>query len=304
MRGKDTFTAKIVEIFLTSKLSLLFIIAALGAGAVGFLMTPREEEPQIIVPMVDVYIAMPGASAEEVEKLVAVHLETKLMEIEGVENVYSMSAPGRAVVTLRFEVGRNRENALTNTAAEIAGYRGEAPPGIAGWIIKPIDVDDVPILTLTLHGDELDDHRLRRIADEVVDNLQRVPNSSKAEVFGGRPRGIRVVVDPEALASRSLSILDVQRALGGANVASRSGTFESNDREVLVRAGPFLEDADDVSDVVVSSAAGRLVYVKDVAEVIDGPAEACSYTRIGFGPAAMRTHDRDGGPGTDEEAAV
>jgi len=304
MRGQGSFTARIVEIFLTSKLSLLFIIAALGAGAVGFLLTPREEEPQIIVPMVDVYISMPGASAEEVEKLVAARLETKLMEIEGVENVYSMSAPGQAVVTLRFEVGRNREDALTNTHAEIAGYAAEAPPGITGWIVKPIDVDDVPILTLALHAADRDDHELRRIADEVVDNLQRVPDSSKSAVFGGRPRQIRVVIDPEALAARGLSILDVSRALGGANVARRAGTFEQSDREVLVRAGPFLRSAYEIEDVVVSSAGGRLVYVKDVAEVVDGPEEARTYTRIGFGPAAPRTHDRPGGPGTPEEAAV
>ena len=304
MRGKGTFTARVVEIFLTSKLSLLFIIAALGAGAVGFLLTPREEEPQIVVPMVDVYVSMPGASAEEVEKLVATNLETKLMEIEGVENAYSMSAPGQAVVTLRFEVGRNREDALTNTHAEIAGYQAEAPPGIAGWIVKPIDVDDVPILTFALHAPDRDDHELRRIADEVVDTLQRVPNSSKSAVFGGRQRQIRVVIDPEALAARGLSPLDVRTALGGANVARRAGTFEQGDREVLVRAGPFLANRDDVENVVVSSREGRLVYVKDVARVVDGPEEATTYTRIGFGPSAQRTHDREGGPGTAEEAAV
>jgi len=304
MRGQGTFTARIVEIFLTSKLSLLFIIASLGAGAVGFLLTPREEEPQIVVPMVDIYIEMPGADAEEVEKLVATSLETKLMEIEGVKNVYSMSAPGRAVVTLRFKVGWNREDALTNTHAEIAGYAPDAPPGVTGWIVKPIDVDDVPILTLALHGKDRDDHELRRIADEVVDNLQRVPNSSKSAVFGGRQRQIRVVIDPEALAARGLSLPDVRRALGGANVARKAGRFDQADREVLVRAGPFLHRAEDVEDVVVSSAGGRLVYVKDVAKILDGPAEARTYTRIGFGPAARRSHDRDGGPGTAEEAAV
>ena len=199
MRGQGTFTARIVEIFLTSKLSLLFIIASLGAGAVGFLLTPREEEPQIVVPMVDIYIEMPGADAEEVEKLVATSLETKLMEIEGVKNVYSMSAPGRAVVTLRFKVGWNREDALTNTMAKIAGYVDEVPPGLAGWIVKPIDVDDVPILTLAFSGGDRDDFELRRIADEVVDNLQRVPNSSKSYVVGGRRRQVRVVFDPEAM---------------------------------------------------------------------------------------------------------
>jgi len=304
MRGADSFTGKIVSKFLTSKLSLLFIIAALASGAVGFLKTPREEEPQIIVPMVDVLISFPGASAEEVEKLVTTNLESKLLEIEGVEHVYSMSRPGEAVVSLRFEVGRNREDALTNTFAKISGYVDQVPPGLAGWIVRPVDVDDVPILTLTLSGGGRDDYELRRIAEEVLDYLQRVPNSSKSYVVGGRKRQIRVVFDPEALAARGLSTLDLSRALGGANVSRKIGSFDRDDTEVLVEAGPFLRDREDVRSVVVSAAGGRLVYLKDVATVVDGPEDASTYTRIGFGPGAELAHDRPGGPDIPEEQSV
>jgi len=304
MRGANTVTGRIVEKFLTSKLSLLFIIAALGAGVVGFFRTPREEEPQIVVPMVDVYLSFPGAPAEEVEKLVTTNLETKLLEIEGVEHVYSMTRAGEAVVSLRFIVGRNREDALTNTMAKIAGYVDEVPPGLAGWIVKPIDVDDVPILTLAFSGGDRDDYELRRIADEVVDNLQRVPNSSKSYVVGGRRRQVRVVFDPEAMTARGISPLDLVKALGGANVARRIGAFQNGNREILVKAGPVLRDADEVGSVVVSASGGRLVYVKDLAEVIDGPAEAETYSRIGWGPSADRAHERPGGPDVPEEASV
>jgi len=304
MRGEGSLTARIIEKFLTSKLSLLFIIAALAAGAVGFFRTPREEEPQIVVPMVDVMISFPGAPAEEVEKLVTTNLETKLLEIEGVEHVYSMTRPGQAVVTVRFEVGRNREDALTNTHAKIAGYADQAPPGLAGWLVKPVDVDDVPILTLTLSGGGRDDHELRRIADEVLDNLQRVPDSSKSYVVGGRKREIRVLLDPERLGARGISPLDVSMALGGANAARRIGTFDRGNREVLVSAGPFLRDKEEVEGVVITASDGRLVYVRDVAEVVDGPEEAETYSRIGFGPAAERAHDRPGGPDVAEEPSV
>ena len=304
MRGKDSVTGRLVEKFLTSKLSLLFIIAALAAGAVGFFRTPREEEPQIIVPMVDVMVSFPGASAEEVEKLVTTNLEGKLLEIEGVEHVYSMSRPGAAVVSLRFEVGRNREDALTNTFAKISGNVDAVPPGVSGWIVRPVDVDDVPILTLALHASERDDYDLRRIADEVLDNLQRTPDSAKAYVVGGRDRQIRVVFDPEAMEARGVSPVDLIRALGGANSARQIGSFQEMNREVLVSAGPFLADRSEVENVVVSAAAGGLVYVKDLAEVIDGPEEATTYTRIGFGPAAERAHGRAGGPGTQERSSV
>ncbi|MCU0725473.1 MAG: efflux RND transporter permease subunit [Planctomycetes bacterium] len=304
MRGRNSFTARVVEKFLTSRLSLLLVIATLAAGAVGFLATPREEEPQIVVPMVDVYISFPGATAEEVEKLVTTNLETKLLEIEGVEHVYSMSRPGEAVVMLRFLVGRNREDALTNTFAKIQGYVDQVPPGVAGWIVRPVDVDDIPILTVTLHGGGKSDFELRRIADEVLDHLQRVPNSSKSYAVGGRRREIRVTVDPAALASRNLSPLDVNRALGGANAARRVGNFTRDNAEILVSAGPFLRDRADVESVVLSAAGGRLVYVKDVAKVTDGPEDALSYTRIGFGPAAERSHGRPGGPGVAEEQSV
>ncbi len=304
MSGATNLTTRIVEKFLTSRLSILLILATLAAGAAGFLLTPREEEPQIVVPMVDVYVSFPGAGAEEVEKLVTSNLESILLEIEGVEHVYSMSRPGEAVVSLRFEVGRNREDALTNTFAKISGYVDRAPPGLAGWIVRPIDVDDVPFVTVTLHGGGLSDYDLRRVADEVLDHLQRVPDSSKSYAVGGRARQIRVLLDPEALASRGLSPLSVRAALGGANAERRVGSYERDDREVAVSAGPFLRSAKEVEEVVVSAEGGRIVYLKDVAKVVDGPAEEETLTRIGFGPAAMRERGREGGPGTPEEPAV
>ena len=144
------FTAKIVEVFITSKLSLLFLIASLLAGALALLATPREEDPQIVVPFADVFVEFPGASAEETENLVATPLEEKLWEIDGVEYVYSMSRPGEAVVTVRFYVGEDRERSLVKVWNKVMSNQDAVPSGVTGWIVKPVEIDDVPILLFTL----------------------------------------------------------------------------------------------------------------------------------------------------------
>jgi multidrug efflux pump subunit AcrB len=143
-------TGKIVEAFLLSKLPIIFIIASLLAGAAALVLTPREEEPQIVVPVVDVMINFPGASAAEVENLVTINLERKLWEIDGVEYIYSSSRPGSAIVTVRFYVGQNREESIVKTHSKIMSYVDQVPPGVTGWVVKPVEIDDVPIVTFSL----------------------------------------------------------------------------------------------------------------------------------------------------------
>lgn len=143
-------TGKIVEAFLRSKLPIIFIIASLLAGAAALVLTPREEEPQIVVPVVDVMINFPGASAAEVENLVTINLERKLWEIDGVEYIYSSSHPGAAVVTVRFYVGQNREESIVKTHSKIMSYVDQVPPGVTGWVVKPVEIDDVPIVTFSV----------------------------------------------------------------------------------------------------------------------------------------------------------
>lgn len=282
------WTAAIVRIFITSKLSVLFLIASLLAGAVALIATPREEEPQIVVPFADVFVQFPGASAEEVENLVATPLEAKLWEIDGVEYVYSISRPGEAVVTVRFFVGEDRERSLVKVWNKVMSNQDAVPSGVTGWIVKPVEIDDVPIVLFTLSSPnpQYDTAALRRIADEVLDKLGRVPNTGKRWVVGGEPRQVSVYVDPARLAARGVSLLEVVRALGAANLNVQAGRFERGDRDVALEAGPFFGSVDEVGATLVASLDGRPVYLRDVARLADGPGEPESYTRIGFGPGA------------------
>jgi len=294
---KRTLTVRIVEIFVTSKLSILLLLASLGAGAVALRVTPREEEPQIVVPFADVMVSRPGASAEEMEKLVSSPLEQKLWEIDGVEFVYSMARPGEAVVTVRFYVGQDRERSLVKIWNKVMSSQEVLPPGTAGWTVKPVEIDDVPIVLLTLSSKDpgLGGPELRRIADEVLDKIARVPNAGKSWVVGGERRRVTAYLDPARLAARDVAPLEVVRALGAANVNVPAGTFERGGREVVFEAGPSFASAEEAGGVVVGVTEGRPVYARDVARLVDGPEEPESYTRMGFGPAAK--HLRRVGPG-------
>jgi multidrug efflux pump subunit AcrB len=284
-------TGKIVEAFLTSKLPIIFIIACLLSGLVALVLTPREEEPQIVVPVVDVMINFPGASAAEVENLVTINLERKLWEIDGVEYIYSTSSPGSAVVTLRFYVGQDRVASLLKTHSKIMSYVDQVPPGVTGWVVRPIEIDDVPIVTFSLYSSVYSDYELRRVADEILHRIQSIPDTGRAYVVGGRKRQIKVLLQPEKMASRNVSALEMERALKGANVNVRAGTMDVKNQEIVVDAGPFIKSAAELKDVLVGVDRGRPVYLADVADVQDGPEEVESYTRLVFGPGAARDPD-------------
>jgi multidrug efflux pump subunit AcrB len=283
-------TSRIVAKFLTSQLSLLLLIASFLAGAAALYLTPREEEPQIVVPFADVFVRFPGATAEETEKLVATPLEAKLWEIDGVEYVYSMSRPGEAVATVRFYVGEDRERSLVKVWNKLMSNQNAMPPGVTSWIVKPVKIDDVPIVLFTLWspGNRVGSGELRRIADELLNKLNRIPNTGRSWVVGGEPRQISVYVDPAKLAARGLSLLEVVRSLQTANVNVHAGAFERGGREVLLEVGPFFRSAAEVEHAVIAAPGGQAVYLRDVARVVDGPREVESYTRIGFGPAAAK----------------
>ena len=283
---KLSLATRVVARFLDGNLSAILILLALLAGAAALLLTPREEEPQIEVPLADVYVHMPGAGAEEVEKLVATRLEKLLWQVDGVEYVYSMSRPDLAIVTVRFFVGEDRIQSLVKLHNKIVTHMDQVPPGVTGWVIKPVAVDDVPIVNLTLHSVAASDHELRRVAEEVVDRLQGVRNTSVTSVIGGRPRQLRIALDPAALAARNLTPLDIERALAGANLELPAGHFQQGNRDILVRAGSVLGSADQVADLVVGVHGTAAVFLRDVAQVRDGMAEVATTTRLRFGPAA------------------
>jgi len=303
----------IVNKFLRSNLSIVLILLSLVAGGVALLLTPREEEPQIVVPLADVLVAFPGRSAAEVEQLVAAPLEKLLYQIDGVEHVYSLSQPGRAVVTVRFYVGQPREDSLVKLYNKIEQNRDLVPPGVTGWTVKPVEIDDVPVVTLTLTGSQNDgsmtrptksaatdaggdDHRLRRVAEELAERLAAIPDLSRVAVIGGRPRQVRVEPEAERLAAYGTSLLDVESALRAANVTMSAGSFRRSDREQAVETAGALSSADEVRDLVVGVSQGRPVFLKDVAKVLDDPAEREGYVRYGRGPAFDRAK-HEGAPG-------
>jgi multidrug efflux pump subunit AcrB len=293
-------SAAIVRIFTISHLSPMLLIASLIAGVAALQLTPREEDPQIVVPVMDVMIDYPGASAEEVEKLAATPLEAILKQIEGVEHVFSASQPGRAVVTVGYHVGEDPEDSRVKTWSKVMSNQALLPPGVRGWTISPVDIDDVPMLMLTLSSSTgaTDAMGLRRIADELLAKLRRIDDIAKTDVVGGARRQVTIYPDSAKMAGFGITLLDILKALEGANVHLRTGRFQNGNRETALEAGTYFASADEVGAAVVKAAEGRAVYLRDIARVADGEEDREHYSRIGFGPAAakMRTVGQAEGP--------
>ncbi len=294
-KGHHDWLSGIVRLFLDSKLSIILIVFSLLLGGAALFITPREEDPQIVVPLADVYVNFPGHCAQEVEQLVATPLEKLLYQIDGVEYVYSLSRENQAIVTVRFYVGQDRERSLVKLFKKINENLDVIPPGVAGWVVKPVEIDDVPVVTLTLTG--ADSHTLRRVGEEVTQRLATIPEVSRAYVVGGEPRTVRVDLDPGRLEAYRLSPLEVRRALAASNVTLPGGEFTRGDAAQRVEAGRGVSRADQLPHLVVGVFDARPVFLKDVASVRDGPAEVESYVRDGWGPArGFAAHA--GSPGT------
>jgi multidrug efflux pump subunit AcrB len=278
-------TARLVKLFLLSKLPTMIIIVCLLAGAAALLYTPREEDPQITVPMVDILIRFPGASPQEVENLAVINLEKKLWEMQGLEDLYSQSRNGFAVVTAKFKVGENLETSLFKVYNQTFSNIDQVPSGVTGWVVKPMNINDVPMVTLALYSNQADDYELRRVADELLHRLQSIPDAGRSYVVAGRKRQVRVIPDPARLAGHGLDLAALSQAIEVSNVNVPAGHFSRQDKEYLVQAGPFLKSADEVADLVVGVNQGKPVYLRDVAEVVDGPQEPVEASTIAFGPA-------------------
>jgi multidrug efflux pump subunit AcrB len=279
------FTNRIVKLFLESNLSLILILLATVVGLAALGLTPREEDPQIIVPLADVYVNFPGHAAAEVEQLVTTPLEKILYQIDGVEYVYSMSGENQAIITVRYYVGEDRERSLVKLYKKLDEHLDIVPPGVAGWVVKPVEIDDVPMVTLTLAGPYGDDTSVRRVAEEITQRLAAVKNVSRAYVVGGRPRVVQVLLDPDRMAAHQVSPLELHRAIQAANVLQTVGDFRSRDQVIRVEAGAPFADARELENLVVGVFDGVPVFLKDVATVQDGPDEVANYVRHGWGPA-------------------
>ncbi len=276
------FFSKIVEKFLDGKLSVMLIIISLCLGGAALMVTPKEEEPQIVVPMADVFISAPGASPEEIEQLVATPLERYLWQIDGVEYVYSMSKKDMALVTVRFFVGEDREDSLIKLHNRISMNLDQATPIVKGWVIKPVEIDDVSIVNITLFSDTQSDYVLRRVGEEVLARLSQVKNISKTTIHGGREREVRVNLLPEKMKAFNISFMEVQQALQGADASLTAGAFSRRDISYTVSTSAFLTHTDEIRALVVGGSEGRPVYLRDIARVEDTPEEADTYSRILF----------------------
>ncbi|MBW2363395.1 MAG: efflux RND transporter permease subunit [Deltaproteobacteria bacterium] len=288
----ESILGKIVDVFLHGDLAPLLILLSLIGGAVALYATPREEEPQIVVPLADVIVNAPGLPVEEVERQVSTPLEKLLHQIDGVEYVYSMSQAGRAIITVRFYVGEDREDSLVKIDNKLSSNTDLVPPAVASWVVKPLEIDDVPIVIVTLWSEPgadgspgLDDHALRRIGEELEIELQSVPATNRVRVLGGRPRVVHVELDSAALAGRQITPTEVAWALQASNSRARAGSFDQLDRAIPVDVGEFIDGVQGLEQLVVGVVDGSPVLLKDVARIVDGPAEATTYSWIGFGLA-------------------
>ncbi len=282
---------RLAHSFLNSKLTPLFIAASLALGIFSVAIIPREEEPQILVPMLDIATAMPGASPAEVEQRVTLPIEELVHQISGVEYVYSTSMPGQSLVIVRFLVGTHQEDALIKVYSKLYSNFDRMPPGVSQPLIKARSIDDVPILSLTLWGEHYDGYQLRAITGEVQHDIQQVDNVSETTIIGGLPRTMRVVLSTTKLNAYGLSPMAIVGHLQAANASVQAGSFAENNSEIRVDAGNLFTRREELEAVVVSVDHGRPVYLRDVADkIVDGPADPADYVLFGTSNASAGVH--------------
>ncbi len=301
----DTFLGRVVGYFTTSKLTPLFIGASIVLGLFAVMVTPKEEDPQIVVPMVDIMVPVPGASAEEVESQVVKPLERAIWEIDDfpVEYVYSMSRPNFGIVTARFYVNSDLQRSLVQLYDKLFNSVDRAPGGgislsPGGPTLQPLvklrDINDVAQVAVTLYSEHYGDYDLRRLAQPIADQLEQLPDAAEINIIGGRPRTIRVLLDPQKMAARMTSPPQIAQVIQSANWAMPAGEYRVNDTEYVVKAGAFLHSAQEVGNLVVGTFQGKPVYLRDVATIEDGPGEVNEYVLIGVGPQHDRSEEELG----------
>src|SRR5690349_7540116 len=256
---------RIAKGFLRSKLTPLVTFASLVVGGIALIATPREEEPQISVPMIDVTIALPGAHPAEVEQLLTRPAEKLMWEIPGVEHVYSVAGDGWTMLTVRFTVGEDQDRSVNAVHTKLASVADQAPPGTLPPLVRPHTIDDVPFYALTLHSASDGPEVLRQVAAHLEEEIRTIPDVAGTTLIGGRPRQVRVVLDPARLTAAGLSASEVMGALRGANSRVPAGEFATGDRTLLVSVGAELRDAADVRGVMVGAHQGRPIYLASVA---------------------------------------
>jgi multidrug efflux pump subunit AcrB len=278
-------SGRIARAFLESKLTPLLVVFSLMLGAFAVMVTPREEEPQIKVPMIDVFVALPGASAQEVERRVISPVEKAISEIPNVEYVYSTSQPSGGMIIVRFLVGSDPDQAVVRVHAKLAELAPSLPPGALPPVVAPRGIDDVPVVAYTLWSKDASSMQLREVADEIKTQLTRHPRVAQVTVIGGERRVVRVTFDRERLASHHVSLLQAYQALSALNWSLPAGTFSTANHETAVEVGSLFRTGDEVGNAVIGVYDGSPVFLRDVAAVADGPEEPSQYVWMLAGAA-------------------
>ncbi len=283
---KEGLAGKIAKGFIGSKLTILLMVVFMVIGVYSSFLIPREEEPQIDVPMADIFVGYPGASPTEVESRVIKPLEKIISNIKGIEYVYSTSMKEQGMVIVQFYVGEDIERSFVKLYNEINKHMDQMPKGVTMPLVKTRAIDDVPMLGLTLWSENYDDYQLKQMAQELTNEIEKVNDVAITQKIGGRNREVRVVVDKDKLAASGLDFLSVTEMLKASNQQLSAGSYDKNDTEFLVTTGEFLQSAEDVKNLVVGVQQNQPIYLKQVANVLDGPEIPKNYVSFGYGQAS------------------
>ena len=282
---QEGISGKIAQAFMNSKLTILLMIGLMIIGVYSSFLIPREEEPQINVPMADIMVGYPGASPKEVESRVAKPLEKIISNIKGVEHVHTMAMNGQAMLIVQFYVGQDVERSYVKLYDELAKHENMLPQGVYKPMVKTRSIDDVPMLGITIWSEKQDDYQLRQIAEEVTSEIEKVKDVAITKEIGGNNRELKVILDKDRMSENGVDALGIMQMIQANNGSSQSGSFVENDEEFLVTTGQFLSNAEDVENLVVGVNKNMPVYLKQVATITDGPSTPRSYVSFGYGKA-------------------
>lgn len=275
---------KLAKAFIHSKITMMLVIAVTLAGIMAYIITPREYNPQIVVPAANIIVPKAGATPAEVNNMVVKPLEHILNALPGVDHTFSYAANDFGVVTVQFEVGQNQVDSLVKVYNQIMQNLDRMPPDTQQPLIKPINVDDVPIMTLAVTSEDLSGYDLRDVSLKLIENIRNIPGVSFTEVIGGKQRAINVLLDAQKVTLTGLSLETISQMLTGSNVSLPVGSVVNNNRDQMIRVNGYLGSAKEVGEIVIGANNGRPIYLQDIATITDGPKESESYTRLGFGP--------------------
>ncbi len=282
---KEGFAGNIAKAFIRSKLTILLMIAFLLIGGYSTFLIPREEEPQIEVPMADIMVGYPGAEPKEVESKITAPLEKIVSNIKGVEYVYSTTMKGQAILIVQFYVGEDVERSLVKLYNEIMKNMDKMPQGVTPPLVKSRAIDDVPVLGLTLWSEKYNDFTLKQMGEALTNEIKKIPDVAAVNTIGGRSREVKVILDKNKMAENHVDFLSISKQIAGNNAQMLSGNLLKQDTVFSVETGNFLNSAEEVANLVVGSNQQQPVYLKQIAKVVDGPETPNQYVYFGYGKA-------------------